>query len=54
MKIKGERTLKNGAKAGYVYYPKDKKWKWRKEIEEDIENMEHPHTNNNTNNDYFN
>ena len=29
MKVKGKRTLKNGAIAGYVYYPKDKKWKWR-------------------------
>ena len=29
MHVKGKRTLKNGAVAGYVYYPKDKKWKWR-------------------------
>jgi hypothetical protein len=28
-KIKGKRILKNGAIAGYVYCPKDKKWKWR-------------------------
>ena len=27
MKIKGKRTLKNGAVAGYVW--KDRKWKWR-------------------------
>ena len=26
MKIKNKRILKNGAIAGYVYYPKDKKW----------------------------
>lgn len=29
MKVKGKRVLKNGAIAGYVYYPKEKKWKWR-------------------------
>ena len=29
MRIKGKRVLKNGAIAGYVYYPSDKKWKWR-------------------------
>lgn len=29
MKVKQKRVLKNGAVAGYVYYPKDKKWKWR-------------------------
>lgn len=29
MKVKGKRILKNGAVAGYVYYNKDKKWKWR-------------------------
>ena len=29
MKVKGKRTLKNGAVAGYVYYSKEKKWKWR-------------------------
>lgn len=29
MKIKGKRILKNGTVAGYVYYPKEKKWKWR-------------------------
>jgi hypothetical protein len=29
MKVKGKRVLKNGAVAGYVYYNKDKKWKWR-------------------------
>ena len=29
MKTKNERILKNGASAGYVYYEKDKKWKWR-------------------------
>ena len=29
MKVKGKRTLKNGAIAGYVYYSKEKKWKWR-------------------------
>ena len=29
MKIKKQRILKNGAIAGYVYYPKDRKWKWR-------------------------
>jgi len=28
-KIRNKRVLKNGATAGYVYYPKDKKWKWR-------------------------
>lgn len=27
--IKGKKILKNGAIAGYVYYEKDKKWKWR-------------------------
>ena len=29
MKIRNKRILKNGAIAGYVYYPKDKKYKWR-------------------------
>jgi hypothetical protein len=29
MKTKNIRVLKNGVNAGYVYYPKDKKWKWR-------------------------
>lgn len=29
MKIKGKRILKNGALAGYVFYEKEKKWKWR-------------------------
>ena len=29
MKIKNERILKNGAIGAYVYYPSDKKWKWR-------------------------
>jgi len=29
MKVKGKRTLKNGVLAGYVYYSKEKKWKWR-------------------------
>lgn len=29
MRIKNKRVLKNGAVAGYVYYKKDKKWKWR-------------------------
>jgi len=29
MRVKGERVLKNGRVAGYVYYPKEKKWKWR-------------------------
>jgi hypothetical protein len=29
MRIKNKRVLKNGAIAGYVYYKKDKKWKWR-------------------------
>lgn len=29
MKVKSKRTLKNGAVAGYVYYSKEKKWKWR-------------------------
>jgi len=29
MKIKGKRILKNGTIAGYVYYQKEKKWKWR-------------------------
>jgi len=28
-KIRNKRVLKNGATAGYVYYPRDKKWKWR-------------------------
>lgn len=27
--IKGKKILKNGAIAGYVYYEKEKKWKWR-------------------------
>lgn len=29
MKTKGRRILKNGAIGAYVYYPSDKKWKWR-------------------------
>ena len=29
MKVKGKKTLKNGVVAGYVYYSKEKKWKWR-------------------------
>jgi hypothetical protein len=29
MRVKNKRILKNGAIAGYVYYPSDKKWKWR-------------------------
>ena len=29
MRVKDKRVLKNGAVGGYVYYPKDKKWKWR-------------------------
>lgn len=29
MKIKGKRILKNGAIAAYVFYEKEKKWKWR-------------------------
>ena len=29
MRVKNKRVLKNGAVAGYVYYKKDKKWKWR-------------------------
>ena len=29
MRVKGKRVLKNGTIAGYVYYPKEKKWKWR-------------------------
>ena len=29
MRIKNKRVLKNGAMAGYVYYAKEKKWKWR-------------------------
>ena len=29
MRIKGKKVLKNGAVAGYVYYNKQKKWKWR-------------------------
>jgi hypothetical protein len=29
MKIKNQRILKNGAVAGYVYYAKENKWKWR-------------------------
>jgi hypothetical protein len=29
IKVKSKRTLKNGAVAGYVYYSKEKKWKWR-------------------------
>ena len=29
MQVKQKRVLKNGAIAGYVYYPKDRKWKWR-------------------------
>ena len=27
--IKVKKILKNGAIAGYVYYEKEKKWKWR-------------------------
>ena len=29
MRVKGKRILKNGTIAGYVYYKKEKKWKWR-------------------------
>jgi hypothetical protein len=29
MRIKDTRILQNGALAGYVYYSKEKKWKWR-------------------------
>lgn len=29
MRVKGKRILKNGAIAGYVYYNKERKWKWR-------------------------
>jgi phage pi2 protein 07 len=29
MKVRDKRILKNGTVAGYVYYPKEKKWKWR-------------------------
>jgi phage pi2 protein 07 len=29
MRVKGKRVLKNGTIAGYVYYKKEKKWKWR-------------------------
>lgn len=29
MLTKNKRVLKNGAVAGYVYYKKEKKWKWR-------------------------
>ena len=29
MRVKGKRVLKNGMEAGYVYYSKEKKWKWR-------------------------
>jgi hypothetical protein len=29
MCVKDTRILKNGALAGYVYYSKEKKWKWR-------------------------
>ena len=29
MKIKNKKVLKNGRIGGYVYYPEDKKWKWR-------------------------
>lgn len=29
MRVKGKRILKNGVTAGYLYYPKEKKWKWR-------------------------
>ena len=29
MKIRGKRILKNGATGAYVYYNKEKKWKWR-------------------------
>ena len=29
MRVRGKKVLKNGAIGGYLYYPKDKKWKWR-------------------------
>ena len=29
MKIKNKKVLKNGRIGGYVYYPENKKWKWR-------------------------
>ena len=29
MRTKDTRILQNGALAGYVYYSKEKKWKWR-------------------------
>ena len=29
MRVKNKRVLKNGAIGGYVYYPSEKKWKWR-------------------------
>ena len=29
MKIKNKKILKNGTIGAYVYYPKEKKWKWR-------------------------
>ena len=29
MKVKGKKILKNGAIGAYVYFPSDKKWKWR-------------------------
>ena len=29
MKVRDKRILKNGTVAGYVYCPKEKKWKWR-------------------------
>ena len=29
MRIKGKKKMKNGAVGGYVYYSKEKKWKWR-------------------------
>lgn len=29
MRVKNQRVLKNGTVAGYVYYNKEKKWKWR-------------------------
>ena len=29
MRVKGKRIMKNGMEAGYVYYSKEKKWKWR-------------------------
>ena len=29
MRVKEKKVLKNGAVAGYVYYSREKKWKWR-------------------------